>query len=123
MEKNKQTFDEKRKEEMLSPLSGVKDYFVDKFSNGQKPLKKLAEKISALVEKGLGPIVAKVTDNTTEVNKILTENDLEKLSANNLKDLELYLQKADPYFNGISEALKNKFPAKKDQIPPHFYME
>ena len=115
--KEKQSFDEKRKGEILSPLSGVKDYFVDKFSNGEKPLKKLAEKLSSLVEKGLGPIVAKVTDNTADVNNFLTENDIEKLSKKNLKDLELYLQKADPYFSGIAEALKGKFPEKMNQIP------
>ena len=115
--KEKQSFDKKREEEILSPLSGVKDYFVDKFSNGQKALKKLAEKISPLIEKGLGPIVAKVTDNTADVNKFLTENDLEKLSGNNLKDLETYLQKADPYFSGLAEALKSKFPEKMNQIP------
>ena len=115
--KEKQSFDEKRKGEILSPLSGVKDYFVDKFSNGEKPLKKLAEKISSLVEKGLGPIVAKVTDNTADVNNFLTENDIEKLANNNLNDIDLYLPKADQYFSGIAEALKSKFPKKMNQIP------
>ena len=115
--KSKQSFDEKRKKEVLSPLYGVKDFFVDKFSNGEKALKKLAEKLAPLIEKGLGPIVAKVTDNTTDVNKILTENDIEKLANNNLNDIDVYLPKADQYFSGISETLQNKFPQKKNRIP------